>query len=506
MNEEYDLAIIGGGINGCGIARDAAGRGLSVLLVEQFDLAGATSSASSKLIHGGLRYLEHYAFRLVRESLHEREILLKIAPHIVSPLRFIFPHISRMRSPWMIRLGLLIYDHLARSGTSCSLPSSHKLPLKGTPLGIPLRGMAPVTGFEYYDCWTNDARLVVLNARDAALKGARILTRTQCISATVKDGQWHLRLSTKQGHNEVRARSLVNATGPWAETFLRQITDVPAMPENPRPSLRLVQGSHIVVPALYEGDHAYLLQNDDDRVVFALPYEKKFTLIGTTDCDFHGNPEEATVSDSEVEYLQDVIKRYFGSVPDKVIHRFCGVRPLVADSSTTAQKTNRDYLLKLEHIQKAPLLSIYGGKLTTYRKLAEKAMDQLAAANLFPSIKPAWSATAPLPGGELPENGMAGLIDELTAFDPRITPACAHRLAHTYGSLATSVLPATADREEWQCFGDDLYAWEVDYLIRNEWALEVDDILWRRSVLGIHFSSQQRERLAAYIGEKTADA
>lgn len=497
--EEYDLAIVGGGINGCGIARDAAGRGLSTLLVEQSDLASATSSASSKMIHGGLRYLEHYAFRLVRESLQEREILMNLAPHIVSPLRLVIPHVGRMRPTWMIRLGLSLYDYLAGS-TRRTLPRSRKISLKDSPLGAPLKGIDAAIGFEYYDCWVDDARLVILNARDAAQRGAEIRTRTRCVHAAAKDGWWHLQLTNTP--SEVRAKCLINATGPWAAAFLQQIS----VPKVSRPSLRLVQGSHIIVPALYEGEHAYLLQNDDGRVIFAIPYEKKFTMIGTTDRDFHGDPKDAFVSDEETEYLQNAIERYFGVIPSEIISRFCGVRPLVAGEGLAAQKANRDYLIELESVCNAPLLNIYGGKLTTYRRLAENALNKIASTKIFPSMKSAWSATSPLPGGDLPETGISGIARTLTENNSRITPAHAERLARAYGSMATDIPPPETVTNKWRNFGADLFSWEVDYLMREEWAVEADDVLWRRSSLGMCFSPQQREDLADYMQEKIAHA
>ena len=499
MREEYDVAIIGGGINGCGIARDAAGRGLSVLLAEQSDLAAATSSASSKLIHGGLRYLEHYAFRLVRESLCERAILLDIAPHIISPLRFVLPHVRNMRPEWMIHSGLFLYDCLA--GGVRRLPRSRKISLKNSPLGAPLAGIDAAVGFEYYDCHTDDARLVMLNARDAALQGADVCTRTRCVSAVAKNKRWHLQLKKQNDVMEASAKCLINATGPWALHFLQQINAAPA---RPKALLRLVQGSHIIVPMLYEGDHAYLLQSDDGRIVFTLPYEKKFTLVGTTDRDFDGNPNDATVSDEEVEYLQNIVKHYFGDAPSEITRRFCGVRPLAAGNGVTAEKASRDYLLRLEFISGAPLLNIFGGKLTTYRKLAESAVDKLTT--VFPTMKPAWTASHPLPGGALPGGGMAAVVDSLIKADERITLPHAERLARAYGSVAT-ILPAFVDDDDkWQRFGNDLFAWEVDYLMQYEWAMEVDDILWRRSALGINFLPQQREQLAHYMRGATAHA
>ena len=507
MREDYDVAVIGGGINGCGIARDAAGRGLSVLLVEQSDLAGATSSASSKLIHGGLRYLEHYAFRLVHESLTERNVLMNIAPHLITPLRLVLPHLYSMRPAWLIHCGLWLYDLLAGRRAQNSFPRSRKISLRGTSEGLPLQGMDAAVGFEYYDCWTDDARLVIANARDAARLGADVLTHTRCVQAAVKNRRWRLQLqNSSEVAIEVQAKCLINATGPWAAKFLQHVEEDKSS-QKPRPGLRLVQGSHIVVPALYEGTHAYLLQNHDGRVIFAIPYEKNYTLIGTTDRDIQGDPKDARVSSEEVEYLQDIIHQYFGVVPHDVSYQFCGVRPLVDGLGGDAQKANRDYVLSLESVNHAPLLNVYGGKLTTYRKLAENAINRLVADGIFAKVKPAWSATRPLPGGDLPDGGVAVIAKRLTQTDARITPVHAERLAGAYGSMAAEIIPANHDdAAQWRCFGENLFAWEVDYLRQNEWAQEADDILWRRSKLGMHFSPQQRQELVGYMQRQAEHA
>ena len=488
MRETYDIVVIGGGINGCGIARDAAGRGLSVLLAEQNDLASGTSSASTKLIHGGLRYLERYAFRLVRESLKEREVLRRLAPHLVRPMRFILPHVATMRPTWLIRCGLFLYDHLA-AGT---LLPTQKIDLTTETTGIPLKKSPNklTVGFEYSDCWADDARLVIVNAQDAARRGGLILPRTRCVTAIVKGAGWEITLQRGNDRFPIGARCLINATGPWANQFLQKI-------EHPvRQPLRLVQGSHLVSKKLYDGEHAYLLQNDDGRVVFTVPYENDWTLIGTTDRDYNGDPAAASVSAEEQDYLQNTVRRFFGETA-QVVHRFCGVRALVDDGNVIAQKANRDYLLDLDTHRDAPILNIYGGKLTTYRRLAEAAMQKLCGKGKVFADAPSgdWSATSPLPGGDLPTNGVLGLASALTTADSRLTPTHAIRLARAYGTIAAS-LPPPGD---WHCLGADLYDWEVGYLMQKEWAETAADVLWRRSTLGLRFDATATARLEQYM-------
>ncbi|MGH8698191.1 MAG: glycerol-3-phosphate dehydrogenase, partial [Burkholderiales bacterium] len=387
---QFDLLVIGGGINGVGVARDAAGRGLSVLLVEKDDLGAHTSSASSKLIHGGLRYLEQFEFRLVAESLAEREVLLRIAGHLVRPMRFIMPHVPLLRPRWMIRTGLFLYDHLGRR---TRLPGSHAVRLDRPPYSA---GLKPEYrhGFVYSDCWVDDARLVVATARDARNRGARILTRTECLAAKRENGIWRAQLRGRQGGLDVTARAIVNAAGPWVKAVLNERLHQPS-----RDNVRLVRGSHIVVPRLYEGDHAFILQNDDRRVVFMIPYEDRCTLVGTTDVPHEGDPSRPRASAAEVEYLCRAASRYLARAvsPAEVHWHFAGVRPLYDDGSANPSAVTRDYVLRLDSDQAAaPVLSVFGGKLTTYRRLAEHAIEKLAP--WFPSMGSAWSAGAPLPG------------------------------------------------------------------------------------------------------------
>ena len=491
LPETLDLLIIGGGINGVGIARDASGRGLSVALCEMGDLASATSSASSKLIHGGLRYLEHCEFRLVREALAEREVLLHIAPHIVRPIRFIMPHVPELRPAWMIRMGLLLYDRLSRRVT---LPASRGVDLTTSAYSADLKpGFR--RGFAYSDCWVDDSRLVVLNARDAADRGAHIFTRTRFKSATPSDASWRVILEdTRDGrHTEVQARTLVNATGPWLTRTLDALPDA-----EQRHRIRLVKGSHIVVPRLYPGDYALILQNDDGRIVFVIPFEDDYSLIGTTDVAVSGEPESASIGDDEIDYLCRAVNRYLtkNSTPDDVVWSYAGVRPLFGDGASKAAEVSRDYALELDrHDNTPPVLSVYGGKLTTYRKLAERALDMLAP--LFPSVGPPWTADQALPGGALPEGGIDALVEELCSQYPALEQALLARLARRHGSLATDVLAGAPDAG--QHFGADLYAFEVDYLVRREWAQTAEDVLWRRTKSGLRLSPAAARAVTAYL-------
>jgi glycerol-3-phosphate dehydrogenase len=482
----FDLAVIGGGINGCGIARDAAGRGLSVLLLEQGDLAGATSSASTKLIHGGLRYLEYYEFRLVRESLAEREVLLRAAPHIAWPLRFVLPHHKGLRPWWMIRAGLFLYDHM---GGRRILPTTRVLDLRHDKLGAPLRPDF-TRGFEYSDCWVDDARLVVLTARDAALHGADIRTRTRCEAARPVDGVWSLSLS---GGQEAQARALVNAAGPWVSSVLESVVrqDGPTR-------VRLVKGAHIVVPRLFQHDRCYLFQNADGRICFAIPYERDFTLIGTTDDEFAGDPASVTVSPEDEAYLCDAISAYLRqpiSVAD-VVWRYAGVRPLRDDGATKAQETTRDYVLELTGTP--PVLSVFGGKITTHRRLAEAAMIRLGA--YFPTMRSPWTAGASLPGGDFPWDGAAALQEDLIRRFPFLNAATAERLVRAYGTLAAEML---GDARAWadlgHYFGATLTEREVNWLVRNEWARTAEDVLWRRSKLGLRVTADDIAALRRHL-------
>lgn len=492
--ETLDLLIIGGGINGVGIARDASGRGLRVALFEMSDLASATSSASSKLVHGGLRYLEHYEFRLVREALAEREVLLRIAPHIVRPMRFLIPHVPELRPAWMVRAGLFLYDHLSRRVT---LPDSCSVDLTTSAYGADFKpGLK--RGFAYSDCWVDDARLVVLNARDAADRGARIYTRTRFKSATPTGSSWRVVVEdTMDGKcTELQAKVLVNATGPWLSKTLDALPDA-----EQRHRIRLVKGSHIVVPRLYPGDHALILQNDDERVVFVIPFENDFSLIGTTDVVVTGEPGSAAISDDEVDYLCRAVNRYLTkeSTSDDVLWSYAGVRPLFDDGAAKASEVSRDYALELDrHAGQPPVLSVYGGKLTTYRKLAQRALDMLAP--LFPSIGPAWTAERALPGGMLPQGGIDALVSELGSRYGALDKGLLAGLARRHGSLAGDVLAGRARASApGRHFGADLYAFEVDYLVDREWARTAEDVLWRRTKSGLRLDSAAADAVAAYL-------
>jgi glycerol-3-phosphate dehydrogenase len=492
--EPFDLAVIGGGVNGCGIARDAAGRGLSVLLLEQGDLAGGTSSASTKLIHGGLRYLEHYAFRLVRESLAEREVLLRAAPHIVRPLRFVLPHHAGLRPRWLIRLGLLLYDHL---GGRRILPPMRVLDLRRDPAGAPLRPEYS-RGLEYSDCSVDDARLVVLTARDAAARGAAIRTRTQCIGARRSDGMWRLML---QGGAEAAARVLVNAAGPHVSRVLADVVGVAGARR-----VRLVKGSHIIVPRRYAHDRCYTFQNGDGRVCFAIPYEDDFTLIGTTDEDYHGDPAEAVSTPAEEAYLCAAVSAYLRQPVDRsdIVWRYAGVRPLLDDGISKAQDATRDYVLELDApAGEPPVLSVFGGKLTTYRRLAEAAMAKLAP--FFPGMRGDWTAQAALPGGDFPWNAISMVEDDLRRRCPFLSAATSRRLVRAYGTLAADMLgDARAAADLGRCFGADLTEREVDWLSRTEWACTAADVLWRRSKLGLRICSAEAAAVDEYLGRAPA--
>ena len=494
MTEQFDLLVVGGGINGVGIARDAAGRGLSVCLCERDDLAAHTSSSSTKLIHGGLRYLEQYEFALVGKALAEREVLLRAAPHIIWPLRFVLPHQSHLRPAWMIRLGLFLYDNLGRGRRT--LPGSRRVALKHHESGPPLRDEFH-TGFVYSDAWVQDARLVVLNAMDAMERGATIFTRTRCVNAARDADGWTVQLESPRGElSTIKAKVLVNATGPWAVQFLDQVAKV-----GHDHALRLVKGSHIVVPRMFEHDHAYIFQQPDRRIVFAIPYEHEFTLIGTTDLDYRSDPATPHIDDEETRYLCDAVNRYFkrSISPADVVWSYSGVRPLLDDEEGNASEVTRDYLLELDQQGGAALLNVFGGKLTTYRKLAEEAMDRLAP--LFPTASEAWTAKGhPLPGGE--RRDVDVLQRELQSSHPWLPESLAWRLVHSYGSRSTRILgQARSLQDLGEHFGADLYQAEVDYLRALEWAVDATDVLWRRSKLGLRFSVAEVARLTAYLAE-----
>lgn len=497
----FDLAIIGGGINGAGIAREAAGRGLSVVLIEKGDLAAATSSASTKLIHGGLRYLEHHAFRLVRESLMERERLWAIAPHLVHPLRFVLPHMPGMRPAWMLRLGLFLYDHL---GGREKLPATARLDLATDPAGAELReGLR--AGFEYSDLWVDDARLVVLNARDAAARGATILTRTEVTRAQqLREGDepcWSLstRDSRTGTRTEFRARLLVNAAGPWAGLVTSGVMGL----DNPA-RIRMVQGSHIVVPRLFAHDRAYIFQNGDNRIIFAIPYETDFTLIGTTDRDFDGDPASVTISKAEAAYLCRAASEYFRHPvdPRAIVWTYSGVRPLYDDGASRAQEATRDYVLHLEaRAGDAGSLSVYGGKLTTYRRLAEHALEKLEPLlPLHARGKPGWTAGAALPGGDFPVEAFEDLVAAQGARYPFLAGEQVRRLTRLYGTEVPDLLgDSKTGADLGGILAGGLSGREIDWMKTREWAVTAEDALWRRSKLGLRMNAAERERVAAFF-------
>ena len=486
-----DLLIVGGGINGAGIARDAAGRGLSVLLVERGDLAGATSSASSKLIHGGLRYLEFGEFRLVREALIEREVLMRMAPHLIHPAEFVLPHDRSLRPRWMLRLGLWLYDHL---GGRELLPASRQIDPRRDPMGAPLRPDI-AAAFVYADCQADDARLVIANARDAARRGARVLRGVEFVSARREGTQWRAELRALDGsRSEVEARALINAGGPWAREIAQR-----AGVAHGKAALRLVKGSHVVVPRLYEGAQAFILQNDDRRIVFVLPFERDFTLIGTTETPFEDDPATVACTDAEAEYLCRAVSRWFARAlsPSAIVWRYAGVRPLYEDHAKSASAVTRDYvLLRDGEPTTAPMLSVLGGKITTYRRLAEHALERLA----LPGTGRAWTAAAPLPGGTLAGESIESAATALSGSYPWLDPAVADRLVRCYGSEAVAVL-GDAHRAEHlgEAFGAGLTAREIEWLRREEWAESADDILWRRTKLGLRLSAAERARVHAYL-------
>ncbi|MEE8270704.1 MAG: glycerol-3-phosphate dehydrogenase [Alphaproteobacteria bacterium] len=498
-----DLLIVGGGINGAGIARDAAGRGLKVLLCEQADLAGATSSSSSKLIHGGLRYLEMYEFRLVREALAEREVLLRAAPHIIWPLRFVLPHDRLLRPAWLVRLGLFLYDHI---GGRRSLPGTATLNLRGGSQGAPLKSELTI-GFEYSDCWVDDARLVVLNAKDAESRGTEVLVGTRCTAArrvgNGDDAHWEAVLLdvATGGERKVTARILVNAAGPWVDRFLQR-----ALRRAAARNLRLVKGSHIIVPKLFEGGHAYIFQNTDKRVVFAIPYEQDFTLIGTTDLRYDGDPAEVAITADETAYLCTAVNRYFErqAAPADVVRSYAGVRPLYDDKADSPSAVTRDYVFDVEgETGDAPLLSIYGGKITTYRKLAEHALAKLK--RHLPAMGPAWTETATLPGGDLPAGDFDRFVAGLRATFDFLPADLARRLARLYGTLCLKFLDGAVRIDDLgEAFGAGLYEREVAYLVDHEWARGVDDILWRRTKLGLAMPAEGRDRLESWLADRFA--
>jgi glycerol-3-phosphate dehydrogenase len=488
-----DILVIGGGVNGAGIARDAAGRGYSVMLCEKNDIASATSSASTKLVHGGLRYLEYYEFRLVREALKERETLLRAAPHIIWPLRFVLPHHKGLRPRWVLRAGLFLYDHL---GGREILPPTEGFSLRDDPRGRPLKPEFE-KAFEYSDCWVEDSRLVVLNAMDAKERGATILTRAE-VSSLRRDGDSFEAVIDQGGAiRRVRAHALVNAAGPWVDHVLRHVA---RQNEPPRFSLRLVKGSHIIVDRLFEGEHAYIFQNADGRIIFAIPYERKFTLIGTTDLPYEGDPAAVAIDKSEIDYLCEAASEYFlrPVTPAMVRRTYSGVRPLHDDASEKdASAVTRDYVFDLQG--SPPILSVYGGKITTYRKLAEHALEKLGEA--IGERGAAWTAQMPLPGGDIQNADFDSFFAGLGREFPWIETGVLWRLARAYGTRVRRIIGDTKRIEDMgEAFGYGLTDREIDYLKREEFASTAADILWRRSKLELHLTATQKERLKDRLG------
>lgn len=509
---EFDLFVIGGGINGCGIARDAAGRGLSVGLAEMGDLAGATSSASTKLFHGGLRYLEFFEFGLVRHALSERETLLQMMPHISWPMRFVLPLSPDMRfdsetptsrllswvmpwtkgrrPDWLIRLGLLLYDNL---GGRKILPATASLSLPGTPEGAPLKDNFR-KAYEYSDCWVEDARLVVLNARDAEIRGARIMTRTKVLSAAREAGRWRITLDRDGAQEVVHAAALVNAGGPWVSEIVQNVAR-----QNSSETVRLVRGSHIVTARLYDHDKCYFFQGKDGRIIFAIPYETDFTLIGTTDQEHVGDPATAQCTDAERDYLLRFASEYFAKPlgPDDVVWTYSGVRPLYDDGASSATAATRDYVLSLDQAG-APMLNVFGGKITTYRKLAEDAWAKLAP--FFPKATGNWTAGSSLPGGDFPVEAVGALIADLQANYPFLTPRWAQRLVRAYGTDAAVILGTARSADDLgRDFGATLTEAELRWLMQTEYAVRAEDVVWRRSKLGLRLTAEQIAAIDAFM-------
>lgn len=495
-HDTYDLIIVGGGINGTGIAADAAGRGLKVLLCEKADLASGTSSASSKLIHGGLRYLEHYEFRLVREALAEREVMLAKAPHLVNPLKFTMPHRPHLRPAWLIRLGLFIYDHLSKRN---SLPSARTRQFGAN---SPLKPEI-TKGFDYYDCWVDDARLVITNAISARQCGASILTRTACTRAHYSEQNelWQIELTGENGQiREVKSRALINAAGPWLNTFLKE-----AAPNiKPARGIRLIKGSHLITKRIPGNDHAFILQNEDKRIVFAIPYQDDFSLIGTTDKEYQGTLEQIHIDQDETDYILDVVNQHFKHrlTTKDIISSYSGVRSLCDDESDEPSAITRDYTLELtDHAGRGALLCVYGGKITTYRKLAESALDKLAP--YFPGMRGKWTAGAVLPGCHTLGMTREDITKQLQIKYPWLHADMVKRFARSYGLLAENFLRGARSLDELgRHFASNMYQREVDYLIDEEWATCAEDILQRRSKQALYFSQEECAALDAYIASR----
>ncbi len=499
MNNNYDIFIIGGGINGCGIARDAAGRGYSVYLCEAEDLASGTSSQSTKLIHGGLRYLEYYEFRLVREALTEREILWKLAPHIIHPLRFILPHHKDLRPAWLLRLGLFLYDHI---GGRKKLPATTTLNLETDEAGKPLKH-AYKKGFEYSDCAVDDARLVLLNALDAAEHGASINTRTQCIEMQRDSDQWTITVEDKLSKEtkKITAKLLINASGPWVDRLLDKLN-----PDKTHSNIRLVQGSHIIVPRLYEHKKSYIFQNKDKRIIFTIPYHDEFTLIGTTDHEYTGDPRETKITQEEINYLCEAVNTYFTKniSPKDIVGTFAGVRSLYNDGASTAQEATRDYVLRIDQAtpDTPPLINLFGGKITTYRCLAESVLEKVE--NLLKgqtkSNKEKWTENAFLPGGDFKTQDFEKLCNQYQHHYPFLSSKEIQNYIKRYGTRTRNMLGnAKSYHDLKQAFGHGLYQQEVEFLIKNEWAMTAEDILWRRTKLGLVFTPKEVGELESWV-------
>jgi glycerol-3-phosphate dehydrogenase len=494
----HDIFVIGGGINGCGVARDAAGRGYSVFLAEMNDLASGTSSDSTKLIHGGLRYLEFYEFRLVREALTEREVLWRNAPHIIWPMRFVLPYQKGLRPAWLLRLGLYLYDHL---GGRRLLPPTRTLDMRQDPAGRPLKKLFS-KAFEYSDCWVNDARLVALVARDAADRGAVIRTRAKVTQARRQDGLWYLTVvdTCTGASTEERARLLVNAAGPWVDRVLAE-----SLGRKDAHHVRLVQGSHIVIHKKFEDPRAYFFQNSDGRIIFAIPYEEDFTLIGTTDRDYEGDPHDARISEAEIDYLCAAASEYFAEPVGRgdIVWTYSGVRPLFDDGASKAQEATRDYVIKADAPKgEAALINSFGGKITTFRRLSEAVLEKIGE-QLGERGKP-WTADAPLPGGDFAPTAFDAEVSKLKADYPFLDRVHARRLTRLYGTRARKILGLAKSADDLgRPFGADLYEAEIRYLIREEWALTAEDVLWRRTKRGLKLSPDKAEQLADFMRNET---
>ncbi|MEP1444382.1 MAG: glycerol-3-phosphate dehydrogenase [Hyphomicrobiales bacterium] len=499
-DEIVDLFVIGGGINGAGFARDAAGRGLKVVLCEKDDLAEGTSSRSGKLVHGGLRYLEYYEFRLVREALIEREVLMNAAPHIIWPLRFVLPHSPQDRPAWLVRLGLFLYDHL---GGRKKLPATRTLNLHRDPEGAPIQD-AFKRGFEYSDCWVDDARLVVLNALDAAQKGAEIITRSPCVSARREDGHW---IVTTQNsltgvQTDYKAKMLVNAAGPWVTDVITRVAG-----SNSSRNVRLVKGSHIVVPKFWEGPHSYLVQNHDKRVIFINSYEGDKALIGTTDIQYEGRAEDVSVDQEEIDYLIAAVNKYFKEKlsTEDVLEKFSGVRPLFDDGQGNPSAVTRDYVFDLDETAGAPILNIFGGKITTYRELAERGMAKID--KFFPDMGKDWTEKAPLPGGDMPNADFEVFREKVKTDYPWMPRNLREHYGRLYGTLVSKIVGEASNLEELgRHFGATLYEAEVRYLVKNEWAMTAEDILWRRTKHKLSLTANEIEAFEKWFTDTLKEA